>query len=294
MAELVSPQPLAARGNHQRLRVSRPGTGQSSDLVASHAEGSDPGVQTTGTAPPTGPTRVPSPASDHRPFPSLSTQCWKTFFSLWHQIFATADNQKDLIQERFPGLSPLPHVLIQLRVSQKSCFHRPLTSLPHPRQRGSGRWKEKHVFLWEAERRRVCEVLRSEGGSDRPEGPNRGLLPGGSWTPQSPHPRITRPQRPRGPAKCSTARRVGEFRHAPINDSSFMKEEQSNGNLCCIESVREKAGQAPLDSWRLGPCPTQSRRRGSERLSEISVAPRLLFQPPAPPSAVHRSNCPYR
>lgn len=37
---------------------------------------------------------------------------------------------------------------------------------------------------------------------------------------------------------------VAEPRYAPVNDSSFMKKEQSNGNLCCIESAKENACQA--------------------------------------------------
>ena len=34
------------------------------------------------------------------------------------------------------------------------------------------------------------------------------------------------------------------IQHAPVNDSSFMKKEQSNGDLCRIKSAEGNAGQA--------------------------------------------------
>lgn len=35
-----------------------------------------------------------------------------------------------------------------------------------------------------------------------------------------------------------------QLQHAPVYDSSFMKKEQSNGNLCCIKSAKENVHQA--------------------------------------------------
>lgn len=45
---------------------------------------------------------------------------------------------------------------------------------------------------------------------------------------------------------------VAELPYTPINDASFMEEEQSNGNLCCIESAKENACQiSDLLLWTL-------------------------------------------
>ena len=86
-----------------------------------------------------------------------------------------------------------------------------------------------------------------------------------------PHYRITCPRRPRGPATHSTAWMVGELRHAPINDSFFMKKEQSNGNLCCIESARERARQASLDSWTLCIPPPTPRSSGVKEVKQCKT-----------------------
>lgn len=97
-----------------------------------------------------------------------------------------------------------------------------------------------------------CEVQKSEGGSDLPGGCRQRWVPAGlcylggdRLCALSPHPRSTRPQRPRGPAKRSASLMEVKLRHIPVNDSSFMKKEQSNGNLCRIESGKKKknAGQ---------------------------------------------------
>lgn len=244
---------------------------------------------------PTGPHRVPSPASDLRPFPSLSVQCWKTFFSLWHQIFTAADNRKDLTEARFPGLvpaSPCPHPAEHLL---EILF--PLLSDLPPASKAEAGAVGGEIHMFPCGKRKGDAYGKSR---DQKAVPITQRVPAGvcclgdhGCHVLSPHPRITHPQGPRGSAKRSTARRVGKLCHAPINDASFMKEEQANGNLCCIESAREEAGQAPLDSWGLGPCPTQPRRRGSERrhnpdCQRLASPHALLFQAPCP-SLCHSS-----
>lgn len=116
---------------------------------------------------------------------------------------------------------------------------------------------------------------------------------GGSWTPHlATHHRVTCPRRPRGPAPRSAARVVGERCHAPVNDSFFMKKEQANGNLCCVESAREKACQVSSDPWTLcNPTPRSSRVKDVKTMQDpgpsgVSIASRLFFQPFALPSAV--------
>lgn len=55
-------------------------------------------------------------------------------------------------------------------------------------------------------------------------------------------------------SKASVLRAAGP-RYTPINDSSFMKKEQPDGNLCCIEpateNVCQESGLFPLASWIL-------------------------------------------
>lgn len=57
----------------------------------------------------------------------------------------------------------------------------------------------------------------------------------------------------RGPT--STVLPAAALQYPPINDSSFMKEEQPDGNFCCIESARENAcqvsGLLSLEPWIL-------------------------------------------
>lgn len=50
-------------------------------------------------------------------------------------------------------------------------------------------------------------------------------------------------RRTRGPGRLSAALLAAELPYAPVNDSSFMKKEQSNGNLCRIKSAKENAHQ---------------------------------------------------
>lgn len=66
------------------------------------------------------------------------------------------------------------------------------------------------------------------------------------------HHRLTCPQRS---SPTSTVLPAAALQYPPINDSSFMKEEQPDGNFCCIESARENAcqvsGLLSLEPWIL-------------------------------------------
>lgn len=76
------------------------------------------------------------------------------------------------------------------------------------------------------------EVQRSESSSDLPAGCRQRWVPAGLCYLEgsqqrvlSPHHRITRTRRCRGPGKLPGALLATECQHAPVNDSSFMKKE---------------------------------------------------------------------
>lgn len=70
----------------------------------------------------------------------------------------------------------------------------------------------------------------------------------------SPHHR-THTHRAQRSSKASTVLQPAGLRYTPINDASFMKKEQPNGNLCCVEPAKENtcqvSGLLSLASWIL-------------------------------------------
>lgn len=82
----------------------------------------------------------------------------------------------------------------------------------------------------------------------------------------------------RGSPNLSTTLLREELQDTPVNDPSFVQKEQANGDLCCIESVKESALQTSGFWGFLDTSLTQVRvRGGGEReggrleLSEITL-----------------------
>lgn len=135
-------------------------------------------------------------------------------------------------------------------------------------EEGAGR--EKKSMFSCGSRNEINDLVRS--GNQKvvricPEAVERMVVPAGLRDPGrgggvcvgplhvlSPHHR-THTHRAQRSSKASTVLQPAGLRYTPINDASFMKKEQPNGNLCCIEPAKENtcqvSGLLSLASWIL-------------------------------------------